>query len=223
MLELWALQMGHCGHGQLSLLPKCVDGTPTVLLPHPFQFNDSKEQARVQKEPTGHNTEKAPEPKMRFFMDFGFMRSSRYNYCSPRLGINHVVECFEGYSVYLIIVDESSRYVWVFLRKSKEPPIDLVQAFLAIHSSLDGAVSRINQGGELARSTTFRTKFFRLHDTWWNLLVQTVHCKMAELRSGTTLLQSQHVPFSMALDYEPNTGQQPSSMPHTCITGTYMR
>jgi hypothetical protein len=136
--KLWALQMGHCGHRQLILLPKCVDGTPTVFLPHPFRFDDSKEQARVQKQPTGHDPEKALEPKMRFFMDIGFMQSSRSNYHSPRLGINRVVECFKGYSVYLIIVDESSRYVWVFLQKSKELPIDLVLAFLTIHGSPDG-------------------------------------------------------------------------------------
>ncbi len=103
--ELWALQMGHCGHGQLSLLPKCMDGTPKMFLPHPFRFYDSKEQARVQKQPTGHDTEKAPEPKKQFFMDFDFMRSSRSDYHSPRLGINRVVECFKGYSAYLIIVN----------------------------------------------------------------------------------------------------------------------
>jgi hypothetical protein len=79
--KLWALRMGHCGHHQLCLLPKCVDGTPTAFLPHPFQFNDYKEQARVQKQPIGHNPEKAPEPKMRFFMDFGFMCTSCSNYC----------------------------------------------------------------------------------------------------------------------------------------------
>jgi hypothetical protein len=111
--------MGHCGHRQLSLLPKCVDGTPMVFLPHPFQFDDSKEQARVQKQPTGHDTERAPEPRMRFFMDFSLMWSSCSDYRYPRLGITRVVECFVEYSLYLIIVDESSRYVWVFLRKSK--------------------------------------------------------------------------------------------------------
>jgi hypothetical protein len=83
MLELWALCIGHWGHGQLSLLPKCVDGTPAVSVPHPFHFNDSKEQARVQKQPIGHDPEKAPTPKMWFFMDFGFMRSSHSNYRSP--------------------------------------------------------------------------------------------------------------------------------------------
>jgi hypothetical protein len=44
--------------------------------------------------------------------------------------------------------------------KIKEPPIDLVQAFLAIHGSLDSGVIRTDQGGELACSTTFRTKVF---------------------------------------------------------------
>jgi hypothetical protein len=57
MLELWALGMGHCGHGQLSLLPKCVDSTPAVFVPNPLCFDDSKEQARVQKQPIGHDPE----------------------------------------------------------------------------------------------------------------------------------------------------------------------
>jgi hypothetical protein len=56
-LELWVLRMGHCGHGQLSLLPKCVDGTPAVFVLHPFYFNDSKEQARIQNQPIGHDPE----------------------------------------------------------------------------------------------------------------------------------------------------------------------
>jgi hypothetical protein len=141
-LELWVLRMGHCGHGQLSLLPKCVDGTPAVFVPYPFCFDDSKEQSRVQKQLIGHDPEKAPAPKMRLFMDVGFMYSLRPNYRSPRLGLNRVVECFEGYSAYLIIVDKASRYVWVLLRKSKEPPTNLVLAFLAIHGSPDGGVIR---------------------------------------------------------------------------------
>jgi hypothetical protein len=153
--------MGHCGHHQLSLLPKCVDGTPTAFLPHPFQFDDCKEQARVQKQPIGHNPEKAPEPKMQFFMDFGFMHATCFNYRLPWLGINCVVECFKGYLVYLIIVDECSRYVWEFLRKSKEHPVNLVKAFLAIHGSLVGGAICTDQGGELAQSTSFRTNVYK--------------------------------------------------------------
>ncbi len=71
-----------------------------------------------------------------------------------------MVGCFEGYSAHLIIVDEASRYVWVFLRKSKEPPINLVLAFFAIHGSPDGGVIRTDQGGELARSAKFCMEMF---------------------------------------------------------------
>ncbi len=83
-------------------------------------------------------------------MDFEFMRASCFDYCLPRLGIDRVVECFKGYLAYLIIVDKCSRYVWVFLRKLKEPPVNLVKAFLAIHGSQVGGAIRTDQGGELA-------------------------------------------------------------------------
>jgi hypothetical protein len=88
------------------------------------------------------------------------MRSLCSDYRSPRLGLNRVVECFEGYSAYLIIVDKALRYVWVFLRKLKEPPVDLVLAFLAIHSSPVVGVIHTDQGGELTRSANFRTEMF---------------------------------------------------------------
>jgi hypothetical protein len=127
---------------------------------HPFQFDDFKEQARIQKQARGQNPQRAMATKQRFFMDFGFMRASRSDYRSPKLGLDRVVECFEGYSAYLIIVDEFSRYVWVFLRKSKQPPVDLVKTFLTIHGSPTGGAIRTDQGGELARSSAFRTAVF---------------------------------------------------------------
>jgi hypothetical protein len=61
--ELWALHMGHCGNYQLQMLPKCVDGTPEVFVTHPFWFDDNKEQAHTQKQASGHNLERATEPK----------------------------------------------------------------------------------------------------------------------------------------------------------------
>ncbi len=73
-----------------------------------------------------------------------------------------MVECFEGYLAYLIIVDKCSRYVWVFLRKLKEPPVNLIKAFLAIHRSHQvGGAIRTDQVGELARSTSFRTDVYK--------------------------------------------------------------
>ncbi len=88
------------------------------------------------------------------------MRSLRSNYRSPQLGLDHVVECFERYSVYLIILDKASRYVWVFLQKLKKPLIDLALAFLAIHGSPDGRMICTDQGGGLACSANLGTEMF---------------------------------------------------------------
>jgi hypothetical protein len=53
-------------------------------------------------------------------------------------------------------VDELSKHVWVFLTKSKEPPIELVTTFLRQFGHKDGGSIRTDQGGELARSAAFR-------------------------------------------------------------------
>ncbi len=76
--------------------------------------------------------------------------------------MDRVVECFKGFTSYLIIVDIGSRYVWVFLRKSKEPPTDLVLDFLALHGLPSGGIIRTDLGGKLAWSGSF-----------WSLLLNT--------------------------------------------------
>jgi hypothetical protein len=41
-----------------------------------------------------------------------------------------VVQSYDGYSSYLLIVDEATCFVWVFLTNSKSPPIDILREFL---------------------------------------------------------------------------------------------
>jgi hypothetical protein len=94
-------------------------------------------------------------------MDFGFIRASTLNYRHPHPGVDWVVECSKGFTSYSIIVDEASRYVWVFLRKSKEPPTDLVLNFLALHGLPFGRVICTDLGSKLACSEMF-----------WMLLLQ---------------------------------------------------
>ncbi len=43
----------------------------------------------------------------------------------------------------------------MFLTKSKDPPLDIVWAFLRLHSHTDGRCIRIDQGGKLASSFAF--------------------------------------------------------------------
>jgi hypothetical protein len=152
--------MGHCGHHHLSLLPKCVDthlqrfypthsNSTIARIKHVFRNNPL---ATILKR---HQNRKCHSS---WTSDSCVLLALTI---ACHLGINRVVECFEWYLAYLIIVDKCSRYMWVFLRKSKEPPVNLVKAFLAIHGSQVGGAIRTNQGGELAQSTSFRTNVYK--------------------------------------------------------------
>jgi hypothetical protein len=96
-------------------------------------------------------------------MDFGFIRASTPDYTGPNLATDRVVESYDWYVAYLIIVDEATKYVWIFLQKSKEPPTDLVSHFLQMFGRKGGGVIRCDQGGELARSHLFRTELLEKH------------------------------------------------------------
>jgi hypothetical protein len=63
--------------------------------------------------------------------------------------------------MYLLIVDESSSFVWVFLTESKSPPIDIIKEFLTQHGHDDGGCIRTDQGSELARSSAFQDMLLR--------------------------------------------------------------
>lgn len=138
--ELWAARLGYCIEWQLLKIPQHCDGTPPKFYPHPLQFVRHKEQARIRKQPVGSDPEQAPLPGQRFSMDFGFMRASASDYTTPNLETDRMVESFDGYVAYLIIVDEASKFVWIFLRKSKEPPTDLVSHFLQLYGQGSGGV-----------------------------------------------------------------------------------
>ncbi len=64
---------------------------------------------------------------------------------------------------YLLVVDEASRYIWVFLMKSKEPPLDIIDTFLDRFGHVNGGSIHSNQGGELARSFAFSDLLLRKH------------------------------------------------------------
>jgi hypothetical protein len=88
-------------------------------------------------------------------MDFGFLRASNPDYSRPDKSNDRIVESIDGYTSYLLIVDEFTRHVWVFLCNSKEPPIDIVNLHLDVFGSRLGGSIRCDQGGELARSHEF--------------------------------------------------------------------
>jgi hypothetical protein len=94
------------------------------------------------------------QPGQTFHMDFGFMRGSGF---SEKDEDGRIITNLDGMNSYLIIVDRKTRCMWVFLTKSKIPPIKIVTEFLALNGSRTAThrTVRSNQGGELWKSTTF--------------------------------------------------------------------
>ena len=155
--ETWYMRMGGCNETQLELLPDHTLGLPSQFEWHPFRYIDFKEQARIRKQPVGRNPIRVSERGRRFYMDFGFIRASNSDYTRPSPITDRVIESFDGYSSYLLIVDEVSKYTWIFLTKTKEPPIELTRQFMREFANDDGGFIRCDQGGELAKSTEWRS------------------------------------------------------------------
>jgi hypothetical protein len=75
---------------------------------HLFQFLDWKEEAWVQKQVAAKLAERTLDIRRRFYMDFGFMRASSLDYKRPNKGTDRVIASWDGYSSYLLVVDEAS-------------------------------------------------------------------------------------------------------------------
>ena len=161
--EKWSARLGFPGEYGMTRLARYATGLPNEFHFHPFRHISHKEAARIRREAAGRNPAKAVKIGQRFFMDFGFIRSSTGDFQRPSDKTDRLVKSFDGFSSYLLVIDEVSRYAWVFLCQSKEPPVDYVSEFLLTHGLKDGGVIRCDQGGELARSNMFREVMLKQH------------------------------------------------------------
>ena len=155
--ELWAARLGFCSEWQLDTIPGCAEGIPNQFDYHPFRFLDHKEQARIWKQAAARLAQKVSGAGDRFDADFGFLRASTEDFSQPNEDADRVVQSFGGYNSYLLIVDEHSRYVCIFLCKSKDPPIEEMSSFLQIGGRKEGGFMRCDQGGKLANCKEFFT------------------------------------------------------------------
>ncbi len=78
------------------------------------------------------------------------MRALANDYTQPSKTTYRVILSYDGFTSYLIIVDAATRFIWIFLTKPKEPPLDIVKAFMCGFALSDGGFVRTDQGGELA-------------------------------------------------------------------------
>ena len=110
---------------------------------------------------------KEGQPGQHFHMDFGFVRGSEYRKSNKD---GKTVTSIDGKNSYLIIIDRCTRYVWIFCSASKTPPIEAARMILEKFKSTNThRTVRVDQGGELGRSTKFQNMIaeakFTLEDT----------------------------------------------------------
>ena len=138
-------------------------------------------------------------------MDYGFMCSSTLDYSRPQKGRARVVRSYDGFTSYLLIIDEASQYVWVFLTDTKEPPLDIISEFLRHHGHDNGGCIRVK---------TFSCGNIITH---LNPPVRTVHPRMARLKCKMTSL-----PCELALSYSVQISRLSTGPPRYFTRCTYI-
>jgi hypothetical protein len=84
------------------------------------------------------------------------MRASSESF-QKKQGASQVVTSHDDFNSYLLITDAKPRYTWVFPTASKDPPCNIVKAFLEKFGLKCGYRGlRMDQGGELWRSAALR-------------------------------------------------------------------
>jgi hypothetical protein len=107
--EVWLLCLGSPGVHQLDMLSCRVTGIPSVFRYRPFHYINHKEHVSIKKQPAQRSAVRTLECKRHFYMDFGFMRSSTSDYTHPNRSTDRVVSSYDGYTSYLLVINEASR------------------------------------------------------------------------------------------------------------------
>ena len=76
----------------------------------------------------------------RFYMDFGFLRSLSSDFGRPSTDTDRVVTLSDRFESYLLVVDEHTRHVWVFLTRSKDSPVETAGTFLTRYGLANGGM-----------------------------------------------------------------------------------
>ena len=127
---------------QLYNITDCADSLPLKLKPHLLRCIDPKEQARVRKQPAQSTNHRCTGDGVRFYCDFGFSHASISDIGKPEPKEDRVVKSFGGFYSYLAIADEYTRYTWVFLCRSKHPPLGIMYQFLTKFGLPQGGMIR---------------------------------------------------------------------------------
>lgn len=166
--ELQHQRLGHPGTRVMSIAHLHIDDLPH-LKPHEFYKCATCTHAKCKNrssmtDNTHHHSSNTETPSTQhsdiecgqhFNIDFGFMRGSSFQ---NKDDSGRTITSIDGYRSYCLIIDRKSRYMWVFLTKTKQPPIDILDQFFAKHGhpTAKHKTIRTDEGGELWHSQAFR-------------------------------------------------------------------
>jgi hypothetical protein len=138
-LELWHQRLGHATPRSLKRTQQVVDGILNLPGAHPLFCCPFCDKAKLCKNYGGKkSTKEAFAPGTSFYMDLGFIRGPKslqevlQDGAVPK---DTVLKNHDGFSSYLLIIDAATRYIWVFLLKSEDPPIAIIDQFLTKHGT----------------------------------------------------------------------------------------
>lgn len=198
-----------------------ANGTPSQFAPHPFALYDVYNQARICKHPAtyGKHPSHAVTAIQWWYMDLGFLQALQFGYSRPNKTKDRVVTSFDGFNSYLLVVNESTKYIWVYLCALKEPPIHMTDLHLDQFGAKSGLIPT-DQGGELAGSNDFITRMAQ-RKFIVEQLVPTARIKTSRLSTTMVPLELQYKFYCMVRAYQQYFGLWHFFMLHTFIIGEY--
>lgn len=92
-------------------------------------------------------------PGQHLHMDYGFVCGSDW---SAKTNDGKLVTSIDKYRAHLLVIDKSTRYIWIYLTRNKTPPLTQVSGLLERFWKYTFATIMTDQGGELSNSNNFK-------------------------------------------------------------------
>ena len=117
--DLWYYWLAYAGEDAMSKVVKITTGTPPLKNKHPLFGWSCCHDIKMMKQLKGYKNQHIDIGVGDWFLiNFGFVRGP----VPKGKDKGNIMSSFDGYTSYLLITDEASRYCWDFWRKIKIHP-----------------------------------------------------------------------------------------------------
>jgi hypothetical protein len=163
-----------------------VDGILNLPDAYPLFCCPFCDKAKLRKNHGGKKstTKEAFLPGTVFHMDLGFIHGPKNLQDVLQDGAvpkERVLKSHNGFSSYLLIIDAATRHIWVFLLKSKDPPIAIIGQFLTNHGTARRGTIITTPDGLLNKSMSFKKlctdQGYQLNTAEMNLYLESAGIK----------------------------------------------